>query len=130
MSLPQTPRVSQAGQPLKVHQSSRDRQTVGAPEMLRRALGRDTMSVLNPIIMEDKAVDGSELAFFASEDLIAELLGRKTFLGVVVHAEREFRNGRWDDEMVFKVRFNENLDATQTSRLLEVVSEYIEQRGV
>lgn len=66
-----------------------------------------------------------ELSFCTTQELIEELLRRRTFLGVVVHSEEELR-GTWSDDRTFKVRFNANLDAGQASRLLETVAEYID----
>jgi hypothetical protein len=72
-------------------------------------------------------MEPSDLAFFTSQELIDELMRRKTFLGVVIHSDQELRNSDWSQEKVFKVRFNENLDALKASRLLGRVSQYIDQ---
>jgi hypothetical protein len=72
-------------------------------------------------------MEPSDLAFFTSQELIDELMRRKTFLGVVIHSEEDLRNSNWSQEKVFKVRFNENLDALKTSRLLGRVSAFIDQ---
>jgi hypothetical protein len=74
--------------------------------------------------------DGSELAFYTTDELVTELLRRKTFLGVVVHADNDFRNDHWNDEQVFKVRFNSNLDVCQTSRLLDRIGDYLQERNL
>lgn len=71
-------------------------------------------------------MDGSDLAFFTTNELIAELMRRRTFLGVVVHSEDEAKQPGWGPERVFQVHFNGNLDAPQTARLLERVSEYLD----
>ncbi len=70
-----------------------------------------------------------DLAFFTTQELIDELMRRKTFLGVVVHSQDEFRNAEWGEERVFRVRFNSNLDAVQAGRLLDVVAEYIDRHS-
>ncbi len=54
---------------------------------------------------------------------------RKTFLGVIVHSEEE-QKGPWRGERMFKVRFNENLDAGETCRLLEHVAGRMEQTEI
>jgi len=68
----------------------------------------------------------SDLELFTSQELIAELLRRETFLGVVVHSQDEWRNQQWGEERMFKVSFNDNLSAPKVARLLDAVSEYIE----
>jgi len=69
----------------------------------------------------------SELDFFTTRELIDELMRRKTFLGVVVHSEQELRSPHWTGEKIFKVHLNENLDAAQASRLLDIVAEHMDQ---
>ena len=67
----------------------------------------------------------SELAFYSSQELIDELMRRKTFLGVVVHSEQEWKGDTWGDERTMKVQFA-NLQAPAATRLLGVVAEYID----
>jgi hypothetical protein len=74
-------------------------------------------------------VQEADLAFFTTQELVDELMRRKTFLGVVVRSENEIRNGQWGDERIFKVQFNENLDSTQVSRLLDVVVDYLNRNS-
>ena len=62
-------------------------------------------------------------------ELVEELMRRKTFLGVIVHSEEE-QKGPWRGERMFKVRFNENLDAGETCRLLEHVAGRMEQTEI
>jgi hypothetical protein len=62
-------------------------------------------------------------------ELVEELMRRKTFLGVVVHSKEE-QKGPWRGERMFKVRFNENLDAGETCRLLEHVAGRMEQTEI
>lgn len=68
----------------------------------------------------------SELAFFTAQELISELMRRKTFCGVVVHAMDEQKQQQWPDERHFKVHYNHNLDSNQASRLLDTVAEYMQ----
>lgn len=67
-----------------------------------------------------------ELAFFTTQELIAELMRRQTFYGVVVHSADDHKTDAWHDERVFKVHYNQHLDACKASRLLETVSEYMD----
>jgi hypothetical protein len=69
-----------------------------------------------------------EIALYTTRELIDELMRRKTFLGVVVHAEDELRTAEWRGDQTFKVRFNTNLDAARVGRLLDVVAEHLELR--
>ena len=68
----------------------------------------------------------SELAFVTTKELIAELLSRRTFLGVVVHSEQEYRGNGWGEERMFQVSYNANLDSVQAARLLDTVAEYMD----
>lgn len=70
-------------------------------------------------------MESNELAFYPTQDLIKELVQRKTFLGVILHSEQEMRNGNWREEEIFKVHLNDNLDTATASRLLNVISEYL-----
>jgi hypothetical protein len=67
----------------------------------------------------------SELDFYTTQELIAELMSRQTFCGVVVHSADDHRRDTWVDERVFKVHFNKNLDSAAASRLLDSVAEYM-----
>jgi hypothetical protein len=71
-------------------------------------------------------MDSSELAFYSTDELIAELVRRRTFLGVVVHSQEGMKNGQWGDERTFKVHFNGNLGPTRASRLLDRVASYMD----
>ncbi len=68
----------------------------------------------------------SELTFFTTDELIAELMRRKTFLGVVVHAEDGLR-GTWQGEKIFQVHCNPNLDIAQAGRLLDAIATHIDR---
>jgi hypothetical protein len=68
----------------------------------------------------------TELTFCTTKELIAELMSRKTFLGVVVHSEQDFRGSGWGDERMFQVSYNSNLDSVQAARLLDTVAEYMD----
>jgi len=63
-----------------------------------------------------------ELALFTTQELIDEIMRRSTFLGVIVHSEKENKSKHWEEERIFKVRFNSNLNAAQTGRLLGTVA--------
>ncbi|MHB0956220.1 MAG: hypothetical protein ACYC0X_07565 [Pirellulaceae bacterium] len=69
----------------------------------------------------------SELALLPTGELVAELMRRTTFLGVVVHSEKEFREREWGPEKNFKVHLNSNLRAAEAGRLLEAIAEYIHE---
>jgi hypothetical protein len=71
-------------------------------------------------------VEPSELSFVTNEELIAELMRRKTFLGVVVQSETDLKAGNWGAERNFLVHFNGNLETEEASRLLNRVSSYLD----
>ncbi len=71
-------------------------------------------------------MDKSDLELFSTQELINELMRRKTFLGIVVHSQREFKENKWDGERTFKVHFNGNLKTAQATRLLETIAEYLD----
>ena len=66
------------------------------------------------------------LELYTTRELVDELLRRKTFLGVIVHSEEELKRA-WQGERMFKVRFNDNLNAGEACRLLGRVAEYMER---
>lgn len=68
----------------------------------------------------------SELAFHTTQELIQELMSRKTFLGVVVHSSDELRGSRWAGDQMFKVHFNSNLEPEQAARLLDVIASHLD----
>lgn len=67
----------------------------------------------------------SDLELASTRELIDELMRRRTFLGVIVHSEQELTHNAWNDERVFKVHFNGNLDSTRAGKLLERVASSI-----
>jgi len=69
----------------------------------------------------------SELMFFTNQELLDELLRRQTFLGVIVQSEDEHREREWRGDKYFRVLFNNNLDQSQATRLLEVVADYMDR---
>jgi hypothetical protein len=71
-------------------------------------------------------VEPSELSFVTNEELIAELMRRQTFLGVVVHCDTDWKGGEWGAERNFRVQFNGNLETEEASRLLNRVAHYID----
>jgi hypothetical protein len=70
-------------------------------------------------------VESSDLAFFTTEELIAELMSRQTFLGVVVNSEVEWKGNVWGEERTFSVHLNSNLDTARASKLLSRISDFI-----
>jgi hypothetical protein len=74
----------------------------------------------------ENGMQPSELAFYTTQELIEELMRRQTFCGVVVHSAEDHKRERWDDERIFKVHFNRNLNAARASRLLDRVAEYMD----
>jgi hypothetical protein len=71
-------------------------------------------------------MESSELELFTSDELVAELLRRQTFLGVVVQSAAPFKMG-WDEEQTFRVHFNSNLTRDEASRLLDVVASHLDR---
>jgi len=69
----------------------------------------------------------SDLAFFTSYELIEELMRRKTFLGVVIHAEEDCKGDTWAEEKMFKVHFNSNLTVNEACGLLASVTGHIDR---
>jgi hypothetical protein len=74
----------------------------------------------------EQRMQSSELAFYTTQELVAELMSRKTFCGVVVHSADDHRRETWEEERIFKVHFNKNLDPARASRLLDAVAEYMD----
>jgi hypothetical protein len=67
------------------------------------------------------------LEFHTTQELIAELMRRKTFLGVVVHSAEDLKGPTWTGERVFKVHFNSNLSQEEARRLLDAVTDHMER---
>jgi hypothetical protein len=72
-------------------------------------------------------MQAGELEIHATEELIAELMRRRTFLGVVVQSVNEYKDPEWSGKGAFKVHYNSNLDAEQACRLLEAVTESMDR---
>ena len=72
-------------------------------------------------------MQAGDLELVATEDLIAELMRRQTFLGVVVQSVDEHKEQEWSGQGAFKVHYNSNLDAEQACRLLEAVTESMDR---
>jgi len=72
-------------------------------------------------------MEPSDLELHSTQELIAELMRRKTFLGLVIHAEDEQKGTDWPGERFFKVHLNENLDLAQAARLLGSVAGYMDR---
>jgi len=73
-------------------------------------------------------VEPSDLELYTAQELIAELMRRKTFLGVVVHSEEELKADWWSGERLFKVHHNANLTATEAGRLLDLVAQHVDRQ--
>ena len=67
----------------------------------------------------------TELELCTTQQLVDELLKRRTFLGVVVHSEQELKSENWAGERVFKVQHNSNLHSEEVGRLLDAVASYM-----
>ena len=67
-----------------------------------------------------------DLSFYTTQELINELMHRKTFLGVVVRSEKEFTSDEWGPERIFKVHFNDNISSAQAGRLLKKIADYVD----
>jgi len=74
-------------------------------------------------------MEPNDLELFSCQELIAELMRRKTFLGLVLHAEDEQKGADWHGERVFKVHLNDNLGASQAARLLGCVAGYMDRNN-
>ena len=68
----------------------------------------------------------SDLELHSTQELIDELMRRKTFLGVVVHSREELKGREWSGELVFTVHHNDNLSPEEAGRLLDVVAERLD----
>jgi hypothetical protein len=73
-------------------------------------------------------MEGCALDFVTTQELIAELIRRKTFLGVIVHSTDELRSERWRGERVFRVQHSESLDLDEAGRLLGVISHRMKEQ--
>jgi hypothetical protein len=69
-------------------------------------------------------MQSTDLAFYTCDELIRELLGRKTFFGCVVHTAEDHKHEDWE-ERTFRVHFNQNLDREGTARPLDRIAEYL-----
>ena len=74
-------------------------------------------------------MEPSELELYTTQELIAELMRRQTFLGIVIHSEQELKAGPWCGERLFKVHYNANLDIAEAGRLLEVIGQHVERQA-
>lgn len=69
----------------------------------------------------------SELELYTTQELVHELLRRKTFQGVLVHSEQDCREKEWHGEKIFQVHFNDNLTREQACRLLDAVVSWMDR---
>jgi hypothetical protein len=67
----------------------------------------------------------NDLELYTTEELVKEILNRHTFQGVIIHAERDCKNRKWDGERYFKLHWNTNLEKTEIPNLLERVADLI-----
>jgi len=70
----------------------------------------------------------SDLAFCTTKELVDELMQRKTFLGVVIHAEQELKQPNWTGEKIFQLHVNPNLKTEEAGRLLGVVASHLDRQ--
>jgi hypothetical protein len=63
-----------------------------------------------------------DLELYSTEDLIEEIIRRKTFQGVIVHAEGDCKNHAWRGVKDFKVHWNNNLKRHEAGNILERMS--------
>ena len=68
-----------------------------------------------------------DLALFTSQELIEELMRRKTFLGIVLHSEQEAKTDAWPEQRMFRVHLSASLDTEQAGRLLGVVADHLDR---
>lgn len=73
-------------------------------------------------------MEPSELELYTAQELITELMRRKTFFGVVVHSDQELKSGHWSGARLFKMHYSAHLEADEAGRLLGVVAEHVERR--
>ena len=66
----------------------------------------------------------TDLEFYTCDELVRELMARKTFYGCVIHSAEDHKHDAWE-ERTFRVHFNQNLDQTRTGRLLDRVADYL-----
>src|SRR5262245_36792205 len=81
-------------------------------------------SVRSFFLLKGGGVALSELELCTSRELIEELMRRKTFLGIVIHAEEELKSPEWTGERVFTVHMNANFVRAEAGRLLEIIAEH------
>src|SRR6476659_595449 len=63
----------------------------------------------------------NDLAFFTTAELIAELVQRTTFCGVVVQSVEEHRRS-WEGERTFRIHLNQNLSGEEAGGLLSTIA--------
>ncbi len=66
-----------------------------------------------------------DLSLCTTGELIDELMRRKTFLGVVIHSQKELKQPHCGGEQTFRVHFNDNLTGGEVSQLLSQVAEHM-----
>jgi hypothetical protein len=73
-------------------------------------------------------MNATALDFVTTQELISELIRRKTFLGVVVHSTEELRSDRWRGERVFRIQHSDNLELDEAGRLLGVIADRMSEQ--
>lgn len=73
-------------------------------------------------------MEPADLELFTTKQLVDELMRRKTFLGVVVHSETEYKREVWGQNRIFQVHFNDNLTSETAGRLLDTIAESLDRR--
>lgn len=63
-----------------------------------------------------------DLELYSTEELIAEIVERQTFQGVIVHAEGDCKNHAWRGAKNFKAHWNNNLERQEAIKILEQMS--------
>lgn len=64
----------------------------------------------------------NDLELFTTTELIEEIIRRKTFQGVIVHAEGDCKNQNWRGVRDFQVHWNDNLGRREAGDILERMS--------
>lgn len=67
-----------------------------------------------------------ELELYGTDELVDEIVRRSTFQGIVIYAKDGVRSRDWAGERIFSIRLNENLEAEEAGRLLDVICRHIE----
>jgi hypothetical protein len=69
----------------------------------------------------------NDLEFYSIEELINEIIKRKTFQGIIIHTEGDCKENKWRGIKDFKVHWNNNLQKHEASQILENMSHVLHQ---